>query len=81
MWIQDFYSIAVHQTLKKKNSFLTFFVSFLFTFFEKKQTNLSDHLIVISKDFNKTLLKWGVKKKKITFIPNWGNLNQIKVQK
>jgi len=47
MWIQDFYSIAVHQTLKKKFLFFSFFVSFLFTIFEKKQTNLSDHLIII----------------------------------
>ena len=47
----------------------------------KKQIKLSDHLITISKDFNKTLLKWGVEKKKITFIPNWGNLDQIKVGK
>ena len=81
MWIQDFYSIAVHQTLKKKFSFFSFFISFLFTILEKKQINFSDHLITISKDFNKTLLKWGVDKKKITFIPNWGNLDQIKVGK
>ena len=81
MWIQDFYSIAVHQTLKKKNSFFAVFISFLFAICEKKQTRLSDHLIVISKDFNKTLFKWGVDKKKVTFIPNWGNLDQINVQK
>jgi len=81
MWIQDFYSIAVHQTLKKKFSFFSYFISFLFTILEKKQTTLSDHLITISKDFNRTLLKWGIDKKKITFIPNWGNLDQIKVEK
>ena len=81
MWVQDFYSIAVHQTLKKKISYLAFLVSFLFTFLEKKQVKLADHLIIISRDFATTLHRWDIKYKKITFIPNWGNLDQINIKK
>ena len=81
MWIQDFYSIAVEQTLKKKSFFLSFFVGYLFKFFEKRQVKLSNGLIIISQDFKKILLEWNIKTKKIFFIPNWGNLKKIKIKK
>ena len=81
MWIQDFYSVAVQQTLKKKSPILSLLIGNLFKIFEKKQLKLSDKLIIISKDFQKTLIKWNIKKKKIIFLPNWGNLKQIKINK
>ena len=65
MWIQDFYSIAVEHTLKKKSFFLSFFVGIYLNLFEKRQVKLSNGLIIISQDFKKILLEWNIKTKKI----------------
>jgi colanic acid biosynthesis glycosyl transferase WcaI len=77
IWIQDFYSIAAHYILMRKFGYLAFIISFLFKYFEKKQVILADHLIIISKEFLSQLKKWRVRSDKISYIPNWGNLEQI----
>ena len=77
MWIQDFYSIAVENILKKKISYFSLIFTFLFKYFEKKQVRLSDHLIVISNKFKSHLKKWSIDDSKVTCIPNWGNLKEI----
>ena len=78
-WIQDFYSIAVNLLLRKKLHFIASIISIIFKFFEKKQIMNSDAIIVISKNFIDTLNQWKIKKNKVFFIPNWGDLNQIKI--
>jgi len=81
IWVQDFYSTAVHSILMKKFSFLSLPISFLFKYFEKKQFKIADHLIVISDDFLDQLNNWQINNKKISIIQNWGNLDQIKLNK
>jgi len=61
----------------RKFGYLAFIISFLFKYFEKKQVILADHLIIISKEFLSQLKKWRVRSDKISYIPNWGNLEQI----
>ncbi len=78
IWVQDFYSIAVYYILKKKISFLSLPISFLFKYFEKKQFKLADHLVLITKDFSYQLDKWGIDQDKYSIIKNWGNLDEIK---
>jgi colanic acid biosynthesis glycosyl transferase WcaI len=77
IWIQDFYSTAVHYILMRKFWYFAILFSFIFKYVEKKQVKSSDHLIVISKEFFKQLNKWKVKSSNISYIPNWGNLSQI----
>jgi len=76
-WVQDFYSIAVDLIFKKKIGFFSKFISSIFYFLEKKQLNKSNQIIIISKEFEKYLIKWKINKKKIHYIPNWGNISQI----
>ena len=80
-WVQDFYSIAVEYILKKKISFFSIPISFLFKYFEKKQFKIADYLIIISDDFSKQLSTWQINQNKISVIENWGNLDQIKFNK
>jgi colanic acid biosynthesis glycosyl transferase WcaI len=77
IWIQDFYSIAVHYILKRKFWYFAIIVSLFFKFYEKKQVKSSDHLIIISKEFFTQLETWKVNKDNITYIPNWGNVDHI----
>jgi len=81
IWVQDFYSTAVHTILMKKISILSLPISFLFKYFEKKQFKITDHLIVISDDFLNQLNNWKIDNNKISIIQNWGNLDQIKFNK
>ena len=81
IWVQDFYSIAVHYILMNKLSILSLPISYLFKYFEKKQFKIADHLIIISKDFLNQLNKWEINDKKISIIENWGNLDQINFNK
>ena len=78
IWIQDFYSHAVKLLLKKKLSFLSFPVCYLFEYFEKKQFQQADNLIIISSDWIKKLSSWNVNKQKVHYIPNWGDIKNIK---
>ena len=78
IWVQDFYSHAVKLLLKKKISFFSYPISFLFEYLEKKQLNQADKLIIISNNWVKKLSSWNVENKKIHYIPNWGDIKNIK---
>ena len=77
IWVQDFYSHAVKLLLKKKLSFFSFPISFLFEYLEKKQLQKANSLIIISNDWEQKLLSWNINNKKIKYIPNWGDIKNI----
>jgi len=81
MWVQDFYSIAVNLLLNKKLGFLSKIISYIFFYFEKKQLKDADKIIIISKEFINQINIWKINLNKVVYIPNWGNLNQIKKEK
>ncbi len=78
IWIQDFYSHAVKLLLKKRLSLISFPVSYLFEHLEKKQLHQADNLIIISNDWIKKLSSWNVDNQKVHYIPNWGDIENIK---
>ena len=77
IWVQDFYSHAVKLLLKKKLSFFSFPISFLFEYLEKKQLQKANSLIIISNDWAQKLLSWNINNEKIKYIPNWGDIKNI----
>jgi len=77
IWVQDFYSHAVKLLLKKKLSFFSFPISFLFEYLEKKQLQKANKLIIISNDWEQKLLSWNINNEKIKYIPNWGDIKNI----
>ena len=77
IWVQDFYSHAVKLLLKKKLSFFSFPISFLFEYLEKKQLQKANSLIIISNDWKQKLLSWNINNEKIKYIPNWGDIKNI----
>ena len=77
IWVQDFYSHAVRLLLKKKLSFFSFPISFLFEYLEKKQLQKANNLIIISNDWEQKLLSWNINNEKIKYIPNWGDIKNI----
>ena len=78
-WCQDLYSLAVKKILKNKLSFLSGLIGNYYEFLEKRHMTLSSHVIVITeKFFNQTDL-WHIEISKISFIPNWGDVTNIKL--
>ena len=78
-WCQDFYSIAATSILKKKLLFLGAIVGKYYQFLERRQMQRSDHIIHITEKFCNQTDKWNIDRSKISVIPNWGALNEIKV--
>ena len=63
--------------MKKKLSFFSFPISFLFEYLEKKQLQKANNLIIISNDWEQKLLSWNINNEKIKYIPNWGDIKNI----
>ena len=76
---KDFYSIAATSILKKKLLFLGAIVGKYYQFLERRQMQRSDHIIHITEKFCNQTDKWNIDRSKISVIPNWGALNEIKV--
>lgn len=79
-WCQDFYSIAATSILKKKLLFLGAIIGKYYQFLERRQMQRSDHIIHITEKFCNQTDKWNIDRSKISVIPNWGALNEIKVR-
>ena len=78
-WVQDIYSVAIYQVLKKKLAVIGEFVALYYKNLEKFLLNNSDQIVLISEDFKKVLDEW-IKNKNITVIENWAPLDEIKPQ-
>lgn len=78
-WCQDFYSIAATSILKKKLFFFGVMVGKYYQHLEKRQMCRSEHIIHITERFCIQTDLWGIKRGKISIIPNWGALHDINV--
>jgi glycosyltransferase involved in cell wall biosynthesis len=75
-WVQDIYSVAINQLLKKKLAVIREFVSIYYKNLEIFLLNNSDHIVVISDDFKQVIREW-TKNKNITVIENWAPLDEM----
>lgn len=80
-WVQDIYSLAVVEILKKKFSYFGKIVGYIFKNIDQLTFNLSNHNIIISDKFLKPLKLFKINPKKISVIENWGNLKDVKIVK
>tara|TARA_Y100000816_G_scaffold128963_1_gene90896 strand:- start:531 stop:1706 length:1176 start_codon:yes stop_codon:yes gene_type:complete len=80
-WLQDIISIAAKEILKKQKNFFQNIVSTIFFKIEFFILRNSNHVITISNDFDKILIKNGIDKNNITCIPNWAPLKDIPQKK
>jgi len=76
-WLQDIISIAAKEILKKQKNPFMGLISELFFKIEFFILKNSKHIVTISEDFDDVLIENGVKKSKISCIPNWSPINDI----
>ena len=76
-WLQDMIGIATKNILLKKFSIIGVLIGQYYFLLEKKLLRESDHIILISEDFQGYLDNWGIPENKTTVIPNWASLEHI----
>jgi glycosyltransferase involved in cell wall biosynthesis len=76
-WVQDFYSVAVSQLLRKKLGPPGAMVGAYYRFLERRQFKNSDAVVVITNSFSPLARQWTGSDANVFVIENWGALNDI----
>jgi colanic acid biosynthesis glycosyl transferase WcaI len=76
-WVQDFYSIAVSQLLRKKLGPPGAMVGAYYRLLERRQFRNSDAVVVITNSFSPLAKQWTGSDQNVFVIENWGALNDI----
>lgn len=78
-WLQDFWGIAIRKILAKKFAFLGALIGNRYIRLEKKLVNRSNKVVLITNDFMKILMEWGIPKDKMYVIPNWAPIMELPI--
>lgn len=79
-WVQDFYSLAVDQLLRKKIPIAGGWVGSWYRRLDRRQFERSSQIITITEDFTPILAsEFGVNPSKVTVVPNWALIEDIPV--
>jgi glycosyltransferase involved in cell wall biosynthesis len=76
-WVQDFYSVAVSQLLRKKLGPPGAMIGAYYRFLERRQFQSSDAVVVITNAFSPLATRWTGTEANVFVIENWGALNDI----
>ncbi|WMT72886.1 glycosyltransferase family 4 protein [Bradyrhizobium sp. Ash2021] len=76
-WVQDFYSVAVSQLLRKKLGPPGAMIGAYYRFLERRQFQSSDAVVVITNAFSPLAARWTGTEANVFVIENWGALNDI----
>lgn len=79
-WVQDFYSLAVDQILRRKIPVAGAMVGAWYRHLDRRQFRSSSKIIAITEDFTPILAReFGVDPEKVAVIPNWAHIEEIPV--
>ncbi len=76
-WVQDFYSIAISEILKKKLPFIGSIIGKFYQNKDRKHFSQSDAIICITEDFLPQMEDWNISPEKCYVIPNWAEIEAI----
>jgi colanic acid biosynthesis glycosyl transferase WcaI len=79
-WVQDFYSLAVDQILRRKIPIAGAWVGAWYRHLDRRQFQRSSKVIAITGDFTPILSsEFGVDPEKVAVVPNWALIEEIPV--
>jgi colanic acid biosynthesis glycosyl transferase WcaI len=79
-WVQDFYSLAVDQILRRKLPLVGGWIGSWYRRLDRRQFQRSSKIITITEDFTPILFsKFGVMPSRIAVVPNWALIEEIPV--
>ncbi|MDB6079205.1 MAG: glycosyltransferase WbuB [Akkermansiaceae bacterium] len=77
-WVQDFYSLAVDQLLRKKIPVAGRWIGAWYRRLDRKQFERSSRIVTITGDFGPILTaNFGVQPDRISVVPNWAVIEEI----
>lgn len=76
-WLQDIIGIASHRVLRDKLPIIGDFIGKYYLRLEKTLLRGSDHVVLITEDFQPLMLDWGINNENTSVIPNWAPLEDI----
>lgn len=76
-WCQDIYSVAITKIMRKKLPVLGGLIGAYYTYLERRQMRMADHIVHITDRFTAQTDAWSIPRDKVTVIPNWAALDQI----
>lgn len=77
-WLQDIYSIAIQNVLRKRLPVLGRIIGLYYEWLERRLLRRSDSVVSITEDFLPVLQRWGVARERCTVVRNWAPLDAIK---
>ncbi|MGL4399524.1 MAG: glycosyltransferase family 4 protein [Luteolibacter sp.] len=79
-WVQDFYSLAVDQILRRKIPFAGAWIGAYYRHLDRHQFRRSSGVIAITGDFTSILAsEFGVDPEKVKVVPNWALIEDLPV--
>jgi glycosyltransferase involved in cell wall biosynthesis len=78
-WLQDLIGTATKEILKTKLPGVGHMAGTYYTRLEERMLRQSDHIVLISPDFEPLLAEWGIAADRLSVIPNWAVLEEIPV--
>jgi glycosyltransferase involved in cell wall biosynthesis len=78
-WLQDLIGTATKEILKTKLPGVDHLAGTYYTHLEERMLRQSDHIILITPDFEPLLAGWGIAADRYSVIPNWAVLEEIPV--
>jgi colanic acid biosynthesis glycosyl transferase WcaI len=79
-WLQDLYSVAITEILKKKNFVAGAAIGYWYRRLERKLLAKSDAIVAISNAFKEQLDAWHIRPDCVHVIENWGAIDTISVR-
>lgn len=79
-WVQDFYSLAITDLLKKRRPLIGKAIGAWYRRLDRKHLRQSSRIVAITEDFNSQLEAWKVPRDRISVVPNWADLSSIPKQ-
>lgn len=78
-WLQDLLGEAAWRILRRKMPLVGKLVGGYYRALEARLARASDHLVLISADFQPRVAAWGVPSGQVSVIPNWAPLDDLPV--
>jgi colanic acid biosynthesis glycosyl transferase WcaI len=78
-WLQDVIGIATHKILQKKLPVLGGWIGQYYIRLERRLLQRSEHVILITEDFQPLMKEWGIERTKTTVISNWAPIETLPV--
>jgi colanic acid biosynthesis glycosyl transferase WcaI len=78
-WLQDVIGMATHKILQQKLPVIGGWIGQYYIRFERRLLQRSEHIVLITEDYQPLLNEWGIERTRTTVISNWAPIEILPV--